>query len=83
MILLPTATSRDIQKQQPRVTVLPIGSFEQHGRYLPLITDTAIAWIIGRTPKPYTCSRRSRCRAATSTRGSPAWSASARRPSSL
>ncbi|WP_030726345.1 creatininase family protein [Streptomyces sp. NRRL S-237] len=47
MNLLPTATSTDVQEQQPRVAVLPIGSFEQHGRYLPLITDTAIACIIG------------------------------------
>ncbi|MFJ4861417.1 creatininase family protein [Streptomyces sp. NPDC088748] len=46
MNLLPTATSTDVQEQQPRVAVLPIGSFEQHGRYLPLITDTAIACII-------------------------------------
>ncbi|MFE9221516.1 creatininase family protein [Streptomyces lavendulae] len=45
--LLPTATSTDVQEQQPRVAVLPIGSFEQHGRYLPLITDTAIACTIG------------------------------------
>ncbi|MHC0429501.1 creatininase family protein [Streptomyces sp. O3] len=47
MNLLPTATSTDVQELQPRVAVLPVGSFEQHGRYLPLITDTAIASIIG------------------------------------
>ncbi|MDD9377860.1 creatininase family protein [Streptomyces sp. ZAF1911] len=45
--LLPTTTSTDVQERRPRVAVLPIGSFEQHGSYLPLITDTAIACIIG------------------------------------
>ncbi|MEV0370577.1 creatininase family protein [Streptomyces sp. NPDC050636] len=38
MNLLPTSTSTNIEEQQPSVAVLPVGSFEQHGRYLPLIT---------------------------------------------
>ncbi len=48
MNLLPTITTVDVQEQAPRVAVLPIGSYEQHGAYLPLITDTAIACIITR-----------------------------------
>ena len=41
--LLPTSTTEDERQRSARVAVLPIGSFEQHGTYLPLITDTAIA----------------------------------------
>lgn len=48
MNLLPTITTVDVQDQAPRVAVLPIGSFEQHGAYLPLITDAAIASVIAR-----------------------------------
>lgn len=48
MNLLPTSTTTDVQQQSPRVAVLPIGSFEQHGEHLPLITDAAIASIIAR-----------------------------------
>ncbi|WP_215040131.1 creatininase family protein [Streptomyces sp. ISL-111] len=33
MNLLPTVTSAGIQKLQPRVAVLPVGSFEQHGKH--------------------------------------------------
>ncbi len=43
-----TATSADIADLQPTVAVLPIGSFEQHGPYLPLATDTLIACVIAR-----------------------------------
>lgn len=48
MNLLPTITTVDVQEQAPSVAVLPIGSYEQHGGHLPLITDTAIACVIAR-----------------------------------
>ncbi|MET7924192.1 creatininase family protein [Streptomyces sp. NPDC005349] len=48
MNLLPTITTTDVQEQEPRVAILPIGSYEQHGAHLPLVTDTAIACIIAR-----------------------------------
>lgn len=48
MNLLPTITTVDVQERAPRVAVLPIGSFEQHGGHLPLITDAAIASVISR-----------------------------------
>ena len=44
--LLPTSTSTEEAHSNARVAVLPIGSFEQHGTYLPLITDTVIAMTI-------------------------------------
>jgi creatinine amidohydrolase len=46
--LLTTATSRHERDRAARVAVLPVGSFEQHGDFLPLITDTAIACLIAR-----------------------------------
>jgi creatinine amidohydrolase len=46
MTLLPTATSADERHRAAPVAVLPIGSFEQHGAHLPLITDTVVACAI-------------------------------------
>jgi creatinine amidohydrolase len=47
-MLITTATSRDEQDRSARVAALPIGSFEQHGSFLPLITDTIVACLIAR-----------------------------------
>jgi creatinine amidohydrolase len=44
--LLPVSTTTDERARNAKVAVLPVGSFEQHGSYLPLITDTAIASVI-------------------------------------
>ncbi|MDT5150586.1 MAG: hypothetical protein QOI01_2319 [Mycobacterium sp.] len=44
----PLTTSADVRQRQPTVAILPIGSFEQHGDYLPLATDTAVAVAIAR-----------------------------------
>src|SRR5438034_1467815 len=44
--LLPTATSGDERARAARTAVLPVGSFEQHGEYLPLITDTVVACLV-------------------------------------
>ncbi len=46
MNLFPTATTVDEQRRRAEVAVLPIGSFEQHGAYLPLTTDAVIATTI-------------------------------------
>jgi creatinine amidohydrolase len=44
--LITTATTAEEQTKDASVAVLPVGSFEQHGRYLPLITDTVVACAI-------------------------------------
>ncbi|MGA4800777.1 creatininase family protein [Streptomyces lavendulocolor] len=46
--MLPTITINEVQEQDPRVAILPVGSYEQRGAHLPPITDTAIACIITR-----------------------------------
>jgi creatinine amidohydrolase len=46
---LPTATSPDERQRAALVAVLPVGSFEQHGDHLPLITDTLVAQLIAST----------------------------------
>jgi creatinine amidohydrolase len=46
--LLPTATTSDEKNRDARCAVLPVGSFEQHGDYLPLTTDTVVASAIAR-----------------------------------
>jgi creatinine amidohydrolase len=44
--LITTATAQDERRRGARVAVLPVGSFEQHGDHLPLITDTVVACLI-------------------------------------
>lgn len=46
--LLPTTTTSDEKARDAKCAILPVGSFEQHGDYLPLITDTAVASAVSR-----------------------------------
>ncbi|MFI2436126.1 creatininase family protein [Streptomyces sp. NPDC018693] len=50
--ILPTDTTEDVRRRgaavSTRVAVLPVGSFEQHGPYLPLATDTLVACAVAR-----------------------------------
>lgn len=41
--MLPYTTTADRSESNASVAVLPVGSFEQHGAFLPLATDTVIA----------------------------------------
>ncbi|MFC4066252.1 creatininase family protein [Actinoplanes subglobosus] len=54
MDLVPLGTTADVGRRRPAVAVLPVGSFEQHGPYLPLATDTIVAAAIaGRVAQAY------------------------------
>lgn len=46
--LMPLTTTDDVRERAATVAVLPVGSLEQHGPYLPLVTDTIIACTIAR-----------------------------------
>ncbi|MFJ3669780.1 creatininase family protein [Streptomyces sp. NPDC090106] len=49
---LPADTTQDVRARgadlSRQVAVLPVGSFEQHGAYLPLTTDTLVACAVAR-----------------------------------
>jgi creatinine amidohydrolase len=50
--VMPADTTEDVRARgagvSPQVAVLPVGSFEQHGPYLPLATDTLVACAVAR-----------------------------------
>lgn len=45
-MIMTAATSTDEATRAASVAVLPVGSFEQHGSHLPLVTDTIVACLI-------------------------------------
>lgn len=46
--LITIATAEDERQRDAAVAIMPVGSFEQHGAYLPLVTDTVVACAIAR-----------------------------------
>jgi creatinine amidohydrolase len=46
--LITNATSKDEAERDASVALLPVGSFEQHGDYMPLATDTIVASVVAR-----------------------------------
>ncbi|WP_054044386.1 creatininase family protein [Alloactinosynnema sp. L-07] len=46
--LVPLTTTADVRDLGAKVALLPVGSLEQHGPHLPLVTDTVIACTIAR-----------------------------------
>src|SRR3954454_1774573 len=50
--LMPTDTTEDVRARgagvSTQIAVLPVGSFEQHGAFLPLATDTLVACAVAR-----------------------------------
>ncbi|ROT34254.1 creatininase family protein [Micromonospora sp. HM5-17] len=48
MDLVTTATTTEEASRAADVAVLPVGSFEQHGDHLPLLTDTIVACAIAK-----------------------------------
>ncbi|MGC4857452.1 creatininase family protein [Micromonospora sp. DT4] len=48
MDLITTATTTEEATRAADVAVLPVGSFEQHGDHLPLLTDTIVACAIAK-----------------------------------
>ena len=44
--MLPRETAAEAGARSARCAVLPVGSFEQHGPFLPLVTDAVIASVI-------------------------------------